>query len=222
MNGHSRCLRPGRLLHRFASAVTLIALTLGSSCLDAHAPDGHSGIDHRLNPDEVGIWARGNQRTIHFGLIGAAIAGALIEGTETRLGLTFWRATEAAALEVATVAVLKRATSRARPSQGNDPNLWFQGARRQSFPSDEVALSAAVTTPFIREYRREHSGVWMLALIPIYVGIARMKSQAHWQTDVLAGLGIGVASGYLASERDRPIFLTISGDGVYIGLRYRW
>ena len=202
--------------------MSLVALMLAGPCQTVQASDGILGLDHRLNLDESGIWARRNQRIVHVGLIGAAVGGALLEGTQTRLGLTFWRATEGAALEMASVAVLKRATSRARPNQGNDPELWFQDGRRQSFPSDEVALATAVTTPFIREYQREHPEVWALALIPAYVGIARMKSQAHWQTDVLASIGIGVASAYLVSQRDRPLFLAVSGNGAFVGLRYRW
>jgi membrane-associated phospholipid phosphatase len=103
-----------------------------------------------------------------------------------------------------TVALLKAATSRARPRQSDNPNLWFKGRGYRSFPSDEVALATAVTTSFIQEYRRDHPGVWTLALIPAYVGVARMKSQAHWQTDVLASVGIGAAASFLAARPDRP------------------
>ncbi|MBA2412450.1 MAG: hypothetical protein H0V63_06450 [Burkholderiaceae bacterium] len=55
----------------------------------AHAAGGPLGIDHRLNKDdEHGVWSRGIQRGIFYRLIGGSVAGALVEGTETRFGLT--------------------------------------------------------------------------------------------------------------------------------------
>lgn len=60
---------------------------------------GPLGIDPRLNKDdESGIWARDTQWRVFYGLIGVSISGALIEGTETRAGLTFWRAVESGSL----------------------------------------------------------------------------------------------------------------------------
>ncbi len=118
--------------------------------------------------------------------------------------------------------VLKKVFARRRPSQGNDPDLWFQGYRFESFPSGETALATAVVTPLIIQYAHDHPGVWALAAIPTYMGIARLKSQAHWQTDVLASVVLGVATGYFVAQPERPLTLTFMGDGVFVGLRYRW
>ena len=218
MFGHWLRLRPGtRAFLRLKLTAALLAFLF---IPDAAA--AQHGFDHRLNRDESGIWSRSNQQILHVALIGAAVGGSLVEGTESRLGLAFWRATEAATIEKASVALLKRGFSRARPREGNDPDLWFQGRGHQSFPSDEVALAAAVVTPFIREYRQDHPAVWTLSLIPAYVGVARMKSQAHWQTDVLASVGIGVALGVLAGQHEQPLFISLTGGGPFVGLRYRW
>ena len=215
---HRLRLRPsGRAPLRLQLTALLFAFLIVPN-----AASGASGFDHRLNRDESGIWSRDNQEILRLALIGAVLGGSVVEGTESRLGLTFWRATEAATIEMASVALLKRGFSRARPRQGNDPDLWFQGRGYQSFPSDEVALAAAVVTPLIREYGPDHPAVWSLSLIPTYVGIARMKSQAHWQTDVVAAVGIGVALGLLAGQRERPLFFALTGGSAFVGLRYRW
>lgn len=201
----------------------LLPVVLSIAAVDACAAGGPLGIDHRLNKDdESGVWSRDVQLGIFYGLIATSVATALVEGTESRFGRSAWRAAESGALAIGTTEVLKRVFTRPRPSQGNDPDRWFEGNRYQSFPSTETALAAAVVTPLILEYRHDHPGVWALAAIPAYVGVARMKSQSHWQTDVLASLALGAASGYLASQRQLPLTLSFTGDGVFVGLRYRW
>lgn len=203
--------------------VMLVVLSMTLCIVSAaHAAGGPLAIDHRLNKDESGIWSRNYQLSVYYSLIGIGIGGALIEGTETRAGLTFWRAVESGSLALVTAEVLKRTFTRPRPSQGNDPDRWFQGNDFQSFPSNEVALASAVTTPFILQYASEYPATWALAAIPAYVAVARMKSQAHWQTDVIGAIALGVASGYLASQPERPLMLRAMGNGVFIGLRYRW
>jgi undecaprenyl-diphosphatase len=90
--------------------------------------------------------------------------------------------------------VAKAVFSRARPREGNDPNQWFKGRGHQSFPSGDVTFVSAAITPFVLEYGRDHPAVYALALLPAYDAIARMKSQAHWQTDVLAGFAVGTSA----------------------------
>ena len=104
---------------------------------------------------------------------------------------------------------MKHIYTRARPDQGGDPNKWFQGSGHYSFPSGEVTLITAVVTPFMFEYGHDHPGVYALALLPAYDAIARVKSQAHWQTDVIAAVGLGTLTGYLAHERESPFILVL-------------
>lgn len=201
----------------------VLSVALWAVAAGAGAAGGPLGIDHRINKDdEHGVWSRDVQKGIFYGLIGTSLVGALVEGTETRLGLSLWRAAEAGGLALVGAEVLKRVFTRRRPSQGNDPDLWFQHNGYQSFPSAETALATAVVTPFIIEYAHDYPGVWAPAAIPTYVGIARLKSQAHWQTDVLASLILGVATGYFASQPERPLTLSLMHNGVFVGLRYRW
>ena len=64
--------------------------------------------------------------------------------------------------------------------------------------------------------------MYALAVLPIYDAIARMKSQAHWQTDVLAGAAIGFGAGYYAHSRDTPFVLNVLPHGVMVGIRKQW
>jgi len=64
-------------------------------------------------------------------------------------------------------------------------------------------------TPFVLEYGPSHPAAYALELLPIYDAIARVKSQAHWQTDVLASLAIGPGIGWYAHQRDVPIMVKV-------------
>jgi undecaprenyl-diphosphatase len=117
---------------------------------------------------------------------------------------------------------LKRLTRRARPTEGNDPNDWWGSSWHRSFPSGEVAQISAIVTPFIAEYGHEYPAVWSLAALPVYVGVARLKSQAHWQTDVLAGAALGAGIGYYEFRRDSAWSATVLPRGLTIGFTKRF
>jgi membrane-associated phospholipid phosphatase len=59
--------------------------------------------------------------------------------------------------------------------------------------------------------------VWSLEALPILDGIARLKSQAHWQTDVIAGWALGSALGYWSTTRETPFLVQILPHGVSVG-----
>ena len=82
---------------------------------------------------------------------------------------------------------------RARPSMQDNP--WFQGGHNHSFPSGEASVAAGLVTSYILEYVGDYPATYFLALLPLYVGAGRIKNQAHWQTDVLAGWAVGGVSG---------------------------
>lgn len=184
----------------------------------AHAAGGPLGIDHRLPFDESGIWSRNTQLGVTYVSAATVLGGALYLGEGSRLGKTFLRATDSMVIAAVSSAGLKALTQRPRPRTRNDPGVWRQGAGNQSFPSGEVAHITAVVTPFIAEYRNDEPAVWALATLPVYVGVARMKSQAHWQTDVLAGIALGVATGLYAQSRSRSWTAEVFGGT--LGIRY--
>lgn len=180
------------------------------------AAGGPLGIDHRLPYDNSGIWARHNQLLLQDGVILTELGGALWLGGNTRLGKTFWMSIDSSAFTALTVQGMKYAFGRERPSQTDNPDRWFKGG--QSFPSGEVALQASFVTPFIMEYSDEHPWVWGLEILPAYDGLARMKVQGHWQTDVLAGWAVGTLWGMYAHGRQTPFFLSIMPHGIVVGL----
>jgi PAP2 superfamily len=191
--------------------------------LVAHAPaalagGGPLGIDHRLAYDDSGIWARSNQNALINSMMAFVGVGALWEGSDDRLGKTFWQSVDAGVFSGVAATALKYVFSRERPSQTSDPNRWFTG-RGQSFPSGEVTTTSSLVTPFVLEYGRDHPAVYALELLPIYDGLARMKTRGHWQTDVLAGFALGTAAGYFLHRPGMPVILSVLPHGFEIGIR---
>jgi undecaprenyl-diphosphatase len=185
--------------------------------LCAAAQQAHAGIDHLVPLDQNGIWARKYQTALENGVIAVELAGSLWLGNDDMLGHTFWQTVDASVISAAGATALKYAFSRARPSQGNDPNLWFQGSCCKSFPSGEVTLQASFVTPLIVNYAKQDPWIWSLEILPIYDAVARLKSQAHWQTDVIAGFLLGTGVGYWATTREVPLSVQILPRGVSVG-----
>lgn len=199
-----------------------LALPLLSAlaCAGAHA--GDSNIDHKWNFDNNGLWKRNVQLAVENTLVLGAVAGALYEGGETRFGRTLWQSIDSVVLGAASAEVLKNTFQRSRPAQNPDPDEFRQGKGHYSFPSGEVTAVTAVVTPLILEYGREYPLTYALGLLPVYDGIARLKSNAHWQTDVLAGFALGAATGYLAHSRDNPFILGVLPHGFTVGIRRKF
>ena len=188
----------------------------------AYADGGPLGIDHAWALDQSGIWARHYQTALQFSVIAVEVGGALWLGNDDRLGHTFWQTMDSSVVAGIASEALKLTFSRARPNQGNDPDKWFQGRCCESFPSGEVTLQASFVTPLIVNYRNDTPWIWALELLPLYDSIARLKSQAHWQTDVLAGWALGSAVGYWSASRKTPIFVQVLPRGVSIGFSKRF
>ncbi len=183
---------------------------------------GPFGIDHEISFDESGIWARKYQVGLEYGVIAIEAGGALWLGDDEPLGHAFWQTIDSSLISSAAAYGLKYAFSRARPDQGNDPNRWFRGSCCESFPSGEVTLQASFVTPLIADFSHEHPWVWGLEALPLYDGIARLKSHAHWQSDVIAGWAIGSGAGYWASTRRIPLTVQILPRGFSIGISKRF
>lgn len=197
-----------------------LLLVFTSSCADAGG--GLLGIDHELSLDQNGIWARRYQTGLEFSVIATEVGGALWLGNDNELGHTFWQSIDASVISGLAADALKRGFSRARPGQGNNPDKWFQGSCCESFPSGEVTLQASFVTPLIVNYAKSQPWVWALEALPAYDSIARLKSQAHWQTDVIAGWALGSAVGYWSTTRQIPISVQILPGGLSVGFSKRF
>jgi membrane-associated phospholipid phosphatase len=200
-----------------------VFLGLTVSCiLPAAAADGPLGIDKIVARSDTGIWARSNQRLLQHGSTGLIIGAALWEGSQDRFGLTLWKSVDSMIMADVAAQVGKRVFRRKRPIDGNDPNAWFKAGRNQSFPSGEVTHITAIVTPLIAEYAVDYPAVWLLGALPVYDGIARIKSQAHWQTDVLAGLALGASIGLYNVNRSKSWTVSMMPSGVMIGFKKRF
>jgi hypothetical protein len=156
-------------MHRSRLAALVLLLLSGV----AYGGGGPLGIDHEWSLDQSGIWARNYQTGLENGVIAMEVAGSLWFGNDDELGHTFWQTVDASAISGIGAAILKRGFGRARPYQGDNPNLWFKGSCCESFPSGEVTLQASFVTPFIANYARQNPWVWSLEILPLYDAIAR-------------------------------------------------
>jgi PAP2 superfamily len=190
--------------------------------LAAYADGGPFGIDHRINADNSGIWKRRNQQVIEGASALVVVAGALWEGDQTRLGHTYWQSIDSLAVGAVSAEALKLVFARSRPTQTDDPNEWFQGRGHKSFPSGDVAAMASAITPFVLEYGADHPAVYALELLPACIAIGRVKAQAHWQSDVLAGWALGSAVGYYAHGRTSSLSVGLLPGGVSVGWHTRF
>jgi membrane-associated phospholipid phosphatase len=181
-----------------------------------------AGIDRELSFDERGLLSQSVQSGLQDGVIAVEVAGALWFGNDDPLGHTFWQTVDSSTIAGLSSTLLKHAFGRARPYQGDDPNRWFKGSCCQSFPSGEVTLQASFVTPFIVDYSRQHPWVWALEILPVWDAYARLRSQAHWQTDVIAGWALGTGVGYWSTTRATPLSVQILPGGLSVGFSKRF
>jgi len=194
-----------------AIAACLVAGSAQAGCFWSH-------IDHEVAFDESGVWKTSTYRTVSNTLTVANLAGALWEGTGSRLGRTMWEAAESQVLTEAISIPAKPLFGRLRPGQsGGDPCEWGHGSQGKSFPSEEAGVAAALVSPYVFEYGVEHPAVYGLLLLPAYVGVGRIKNQAHWQSDVLAGWAIGGGIGWWEHGRERPLVFSLLPGGAFVG-----
>jgi hypothetical protein len=187
----------------------------------AHADGGPFGIDYRPAYDNAGIWKRNYQEVVEFGAPVVVAFGALWEGGDDRLGTTFWQSIDSTVAAVLVADGLKHAFSRERPYEADNPNEWFTG-RGRSFPSAEVTEVSSIVTPFVLEYGKQYPAVYALELLPIYDSIARVKVWGHWPSDVIAGFGLGFASGYLMHGLKTPLVFSVMPHGIQVGLKMQF
>lgn len=197
-------------------AFTLASLLLSVS-VSAWACKSPHGIDQIRYGGATGIYSRSTQIAATDLSIVVTLGGALFEGNDNRLGRTSWQATDSMMITAVAAHAGKLVFRRQRPIDGDDPCAWFQSSGNASFPSGEVANMTAIVTPFIAEYHHDHPWVWGLGVLPVYMAAGRLKSQAHWQTDVLAGAALGGAIGYLTHAYSPNFTANLLPHGFSIG-----
>ncbi|HEY2592220.1 MAG TPA: phosphatase PAP2 family protein [Steroidobacteraceae bacterium] len=139
----------------------------------------------------------------------AAPAAALFVATyiyssqwQDRSGLTVtWAMAEAAGLSTVTTYALKYAVRRQGPNETTDPNQWF--ASGSSFPSEHAAAAFAIGTVFAESGTGGYR--WVTRLlgygVASFTAYERLKHNAHWLSDVVAGAALGGSTGIFVLDR---------------------
>lgn len=71
----------------------------------------------------------------------------------------------------------------------------------------------------IMAYKEEHPWVWALALLPANEMVARVKTQQHWQSDVVVTAALGAAVGTYEYGHEKPWMVSLLPGGVFVGSR---
>jgi hypothetical protein len=133
---------------------------------------------------------------------GTWAAGVMFENRDARLeaGTMF----EAAAFSSVAGYMLKEIAGRERPYVSGDPNNWGSGG--DSFPSLHVTAAFAIGTVFAESGNDRFRWLRRALGYGLAAGTAyeRIKHDAHWFSDTVAGAGLGVATARFVMKRDEP------------------
>jgi hypothetical protein len=131
---------------------------------------------------------------------GTWAAGVMFENKDARreAGTMF----EAAAFSSVAGFALKEIAGRERPYVSADPNNWRTGG--DSFPSLHVTAAFAIGTVFAESGGDRYRFIRRVLGYGIAAGTAyeRIKHDAHWFSDTVAGAGLGVATARFVMQRD--------------------
>lgn len=113
-----------------------------------------------------------------------------------------WNMLESGGLSFVTSYALKYVVRRQGPADTTDPNHWFKGGG-SSFPSEHTTAAFAVGTVLAESGNPEFR--WLRRTIGYGVGFGtaylRMKHNAHWLSDTIAGGAIGMATAHFVMNR---------------------
>jgi membrane-associated phospholipid phosphatase len=114
-----------------------------------------------------------------------------------------WMMLEAAGLGSVTAYGLKFVAGREGPDDSADPNEWFKAGGGKSFPSWHATAAFAVGTVLAESGNDDYR--WLRRLLGYGLGAGtdylRLKHNAHWFSDVVAGSALGAASARFAMRR---------------------
>jgi len=175
-------------------------------------------FDHKVPLEDTGFWGA------HYDVPKYSAVGLLLlatyEGSESRLGKTTWQSLDAGLMSQVVTEGFKISTGRLRPRDTDSPNDWGEGGK--SFTSGHVSGMTALVTPFVLEYQDDYPLVHLLWALPMYQMAGRVKAQAHWQSDVLAGALVGFLSGYWAHSRDTSLLLYFNEGHTFVGFKHKF
>ncbi|UOQ96017.1 phosphatase PAP2 family protein [Hymenobacter sp. 5317J-9] len=179
-----------------AAIVPAVLIGYGASTINGHgfysSYDAHNDIrrvfgSYRTHVDDYLQWAP------YLEIGGVLLAG--VDSRDDRVNLALI-VLKSEAIMLSTVYVMKTLTAIERPDQSN--NL--------SFPSGHTA-QAFLAASIVHTEFRDKSQWYGIGAYTIATSVAalRMINDKHWQSDVVAGAGVGILSAHLAylSHRNR-------------------
>jgi PAP2 superfamily len=112
-----------------------------------------------------------------------------------------WNMFESTGLSLVSAYALKYTIRRTGPDSTTDPNHWFGGG--SSFPSEHTTMAFAIGTVLAESGNPDYR--WIRRVIGYGVGFGtaylRMKHNAHWLSDTVAGGALGMASAHFVMNR---------------------
>jgi membrane-associated phospholipid phosphatase len=112
-----------------------------------------------------------------------------------------WSLLEAGVFSTATSEVLTLAAGRERPDATSSPNQWRHGG--DSFPSVHASAAFAIGTVFAESGNDEYR--WIRRIIgygaAAGTGYIRVRDNAHWLSDTVAGAALGIATARFVLNR---------------------
>lgn len=109
---------------------------------------------------------------------------------------------EATVLSIGTTYVLNYATGRKGPDQTTDANRWWSGG--SSFPSQHTTAAFAIGTVLAESGNGSYR--WPRRVLGYgvagFTAYERLKHNAHWLSDTVAGAALGAASARFAMDRE--------------------
>ncbi|MBV8910666.1 MAG: phosphatase PAP2 family protein [Gammaproteobacteria bacterium] len=109
---------------------------------------------------------------------------------------------EAAGLSAVIAYALKYIIAREGPNETSSPNQWFKG-HGDTFPSFHSTAAFAVGTVLAESGNEEYR--WLRRLLGYGLGVVtsyeRLKHNAHWLSDTVAGAAIGGATANFTMHR---------------------
>lgn len=112
-----------------------------------------------------------------------------------------WNMLESGGLSFVNAYALKYIIRREGPADTTSPNSWFKGG--PSFPSEHTTAAFAVGTVLAESGNPEFR--WLRRTIGYGVGFGtaylRMKHNAHWLSDTVAGAALGMATAHFVMNR---------------------
>lgn len=120
---------------------------------------------------------------------------------------------------------LKTIFGRARPYQGEGSSFFSPFSGNTSFPSGHSATAFAATTPWLLYYPSPFTTG--LAVLSGGTAIARVVTDFHWVSDVVAGSAIGFATAYIFSRAHMgrsdsfAVSPVVNEDGTGVAITFR-